>query len=89
MFMQQMADHRACSLLPNGTDRVCGFRTRNQNSDFCNENCRRHNPKCIVTTDDLVVNNRDSVRINVKLNNLFLKILYVFLFIIFVDYIVL
>jgi len=34
---------KTCSLLLNGTDKICGFRTRNQSSDFFHENYRIHN----------------------------------------------
>jgi hypothetical protein len=60
---------KTCSLLLNGTDKICGFRTRNQSSDFFHENCRIHNLKCIVTTYDLVLYKAGDVGRNVTRNH--------------------
>jgi hypothetical protein len=61
-----LADRRTCSLLPNGTDKICGFPIRNQNSEFFDENYRIRNPKYIVATDDLVLNNTMYYKYNIE-----------------------
>ena len=60
-----VADYKRCALLPNVTDKICGFRTRNQRSEFFHENYRIHNLKCIVTTYDLVLYKAGDIRMNV------------------------
>ena len=56
-----VADRKTCSLLPNGTDKICGFPKRNKSSEFFDEDYRIRNLKCIVAADDLVLNNTDNV----------------------------